>query len=269
MRTIWVGFNLLVSTVSLSCVALGAAVVGAGPGFYDWLGRFWSRWMLRVSKVGVRLEGTENLRMDAPQIVASNHQSWYDVWTLAAFVPGRYHFVAKKELSHIPLFGRAWQAAGHISVDRSDTQSAVQSLQQAGDLLRQYRSKVVIFPEGTRTRTGRLQPFKKGAFMLAIHSGVEIVPTAVLGSRCVLPKGGWRVRPGQIIVRFGPPIASTDYDEERRDDLIARVREEIHEMLTGVRRDWVGRGADRDCYEIEPEPRESGPGESNMGSGRG
>jgi 1-acyl-sn-glycerol-3-phosphate acyltransferase len=97
--------------------------------------------------------------------------------------------------------------------------------------MRVEKASVVIFPEGTRSATGELLPFKKGAFMLALHTGVDIVPTAVLGGRHILPKGAWRVRPGTIIVRFGTPIATDAYDEDNRDELIGHVRTAIETML--------------------------------------
>lgn len=231
IRSLWVALNLFVATASLSLVALIAALFRMRGEVFDRIGRTWARWMLRVSGVTVKLEGLEHLATDRPQIVVSNHASWYDVWALAAFIPGRYHFIAKKELAAIPIFGHAWRAAGHISIDRSDTASAVRSLREAGERMRAGNGKVVIFPEGTRSPGDRLLPFKKGAFMLAIHTGVEIVPTAVAGGRHILPKGGWRVRPGTIIVRFGEPIETGRFSEGNRDELIAAVRAAIERML--------------------------------------
>ncbi|NIP81367.1 MAG: 1-acylglycerol-3-phosphate O-acyltransferase, partial [Gemmatimonadetes bacterium] len=131
---------------------------------------------------------TEHIAPDTPQILVGNHQSWFDVPAVATNIPKSYHFVAKKELERVPIFGRAWKAAGHISIDRSDRESAVESLDRAGEQLRREGSAVVIFAEGTRAPTDALQPFKKGAFMLALHTGVPIVPFGVAGSRRVMPK---------------------------------------------------------------------------------
>ena len=231
IRSLWVGLNLLVATVTLSLFVIACAMLRVRGRVYGWTATTWSRWILAVSGVRVRLEGLENLSADRPKIITSNHASWYDVWALAAYIPGVYHFVAKKELAQIPLFGAAWKAAGHISVDRSDRQSAIRSLRAAGDRMRAEKASVVIFPEGTRSPNGELLPFKKGAFMLALHTKVDIVPTAVLGGRHILPKGAWRVRPGTIIVRFGAPIATDGYDEDNRDELIGRVRTAIETML--------------------------------------
>jgi 1-acyl-sn-glycerol-3-phosphate acyltransferase len=231
IRTIWVWLNLFLVTPVLSAICVVAALLGRKGDIYERVGRAWCRRMLAAAGARVRLQGAENVQPGRPHLVISNHASWFDVWALGAHMPTRYSFVAKKELSKIPLFGAAWLAAGHISIDRRDTQSAIRSLREAGERIRRENATVVIFPEGTRSATGELLPFKKGAFMLAIQTGVEVVPTAVIGGRDVLPKGGWRVRPGTIIIRFGSPIPTADLSEKSRDQLIASVRQSMQALL--------------------------------------
>lgn len=231
IRSLWVYLNLIFGTAFLASVVVVCALLRVRGRVYDWAGRAWGRLMLWAAGTPVRVEGLENIRHDRPQIFVANHVSWFDVWALAAKIPKRYRFVAKKELERIPVFGPAWKAAGHISIDRSNRASAIRSLDEAGRLLHRDNSSVVIFPEGTRSRTGALLPFKKGAFMLALHTGVEIVPVAVVGTRRILPKGGWRVRPAPIILRFGAPIPTEGYGEADRDRLIAEVRDRIEELL--------------------------------------
>ncbi len=231
IRTLWVALNSLLATTLIGVTLITAGVLRVKGGIYDWGARSWSGWIIWASGVTVVVEGLPNINMDEPQVFVSNHQSWFDVWGLAVTIPKRYRFIAKKELGYIPVFGSAWKAAGHISVDRSDHSAAVKSLAQAGELIRNDRSSVVIFPEGTRSDDGRLKPFKKGAFILALNSGVEIVPVACVGTREILPKNGWRVRGGTIIVRFGEPIQTTDYDENNRHVLINRVRGEIERLM--------------------------------------
>lgn len=234
--TFWVYLNILISVL----VVAGAVVISSLFGVrnlrvYDWATRDWSRWILRAAGVRIRIEGLDHVTLDEPQIFASNHVSWFDVWALAASIPKRNRFVAKKELEKIPLFGRAWKTAGHISVDRGDRASAIKSLQEAGERLYRDNISVVIFPEGTRSRTGELAEFKKGAFMLALHTGVDIVPVAVLGTRDIMPADSWRIRRGQIILRFGEPIRTSDYSTSQRNELIAEVRRRI-EMLLQIRK---------------------------------
>ncbi|HEX6308822.1 MAG TPA: lysophospholipid acyltransferase family protein [Longimicrobiales bacterium] len=231
IRTIWFALNLLVATIPLSLLVIAGSYAGAKSRFYDRIPRWWARWLLWAAAVRVDVEGVDNLALDRAQIIVANHVSWFDVLALASKTPKRYRFVAKQELGRIPLFGHAWRAAGHISVDRSDNARAVASLRQAGDTIRHDNSSIIIFPEGTRSRTGELQPFKKGAFVLALHNAIDIVPAAVLGTHRIMPKDSWRVRAGRIIVRFGPPIPTAGADISGRDELIARVRAQMQQLL--------------------------------------
>jgi 1-acyl-sn-glycerol-3-phosphate acyltransferase len=231
IRTAWVALHLVLATAPLSIAAILGPFFRASDHYFDRIPRIWARWLLWATGVRVSVQGAEHVVAGRPQIVASNHVSWFDVISLAAILPKRYRFVAKQELGRIPLFGRAWKAAGHIAIDRSDTQRAVESLDRAGRLVREDGSAIVIFPEGTRSATGALQPFKKGAFMLALHTGVDIVPTAVIGSRAIMRKDSWRVQSGRIIVRFGPPIRTADYEAGERDRLMSDVRTAIMELL--------------------------------------
>lgn len=232
IRTVWVALNLVVATLVVGTIVIFSALFRIRGRVYDWGARAWSAWLLWASGTPVYAEGVEHIQLDRPQIFASNHVSWYDVFALATRIPKRYRFIAKKELGYIPIFGTAWKAAGHISVDRGDRASAIQSLEQAGRLVREDNSSVVIFPEGTRGDGKELLPFKKGAFMLALHTGVDIVPVAVLGTLRVLPKHAWRVRSGPIIIRFGEPISTASYEESAREALMAEVRARIEALLS-------------------------------------
>jgi len=231
LRAIWVGINGTIATFGISAIVVAAALLGHRGDFYERAARTWARWILWASGVRVKVEGLENFALERPQIVASNHQSWFDVFALAAILPKRSRFIAKEELRRIPLFGRAWSSAGHISINRQDRKRAINALDAAGAAMRGDNSAVVIFPEGTRSRSGELQPFKKGAFMLALRTGIEILPTAIVGSRGVLKKGDWRVKSGPIIVRFGQPVDSARYTEGHRDELLAEVQDRVAHLL--------------------------------------
>jgi len=184
----------------------------------DKAARRWAQNILWAAKVRVNLEGVENLGTEEPQIIVSNHQSWFDVFALAAHLPVRYRFVAKRELGEVPIFGNAWKSCGHVSVDRGNREAAIESLDQAWREVREEKLTMVLFPEGTRSPDGRLKKFKKGAFVLAVQGQVPLVPVAVVGSRDVMPKGTLRVRSGSITLRFGTPIpteGSTIRDRNR------------------------------------------------------
>jgi 1-acyl-sn-glycerol-3-phosphate acyltransferase len=231
LRTFWLGLHLFIATMVIGLLVIGAATLRVRGGFYHWAARTWSRWLLFVNGTRVDVEGLEHVVLDRPQVIIGNHVSWFDVLAIAATLPKRFRFVAKQELGRVPVFGAAWKAAGHISVDRSDTHSAVASLEHAGRLMRADNSAVVIFPEGTRSADGKLLPFKKGGFMLALVNGTDVVPVAVTGTRAMLPKGSWRVRKGRITLRFAPAIATAQLPATCRDALIAGVRSEIERLL--------------------------------------
>ncbi|TVP75865.1 MAG: 1-acyl-sn-glycerol-3-phosphate acyltransferase [Gemmatimonadales bacterium] len=190
-------------------------------------GRAWARILLRAASVRVRFEGLEAVDWDQPHIVVANHQSWFDVFALAGHLPARYRFAAKEELGRIPIFGPAWKACGHISVARGNLSRAVDSLNQAGKRVRRDRLTVVMFPEGTRSSDGRLQAFRKGAFVLGIQTGVEIVPVGISGSRRIMPKGTFRIRPGEIVVRIGEPIPTAGREMKERNQLRDEARRRV------------------------------------------
>lgn len=201
--------------------------------------RIWSRGILRVAGVEVEVEGIENIDPERPQIVAANHASWFDVFALAAYFPGAYHFVAKQELARIPVFGRAWLSCEHIAIDRADHAAAVSSLDRAAEKIRSEDATIIMFPEGTRSPTGELQRFKKGAFVLALKAGVPVVPLAIAGSRDVMPKGSWTVRPGRIVIRIGRAIPVEGLEMKDRHALMNRSRAAVAALLAGERPDQV------------------------------
>jgi 1-acyl-sn-glycerol-3-phosphate acyltransferase len=234
IRTAWVLLHALIVTPPLSLAIIVGAVLGVREPLYDRVGRFWVGWLLRVSGVTVEAQGIEHVDTRRAQLLLSNHSSFFDVLALSHILPKRYRFVGKKELTRVPLWGRAWQAAGHVAIDRTDTQRAIMSLDHVARLTRADQRAIVMFPEGTRSATGELQPFKKGPFMLALHARFPIVPVAVIGTRDILPKGSWRVRSGRIIVRFGVPIDTARHGANTRDELMARVRSEMAVLLAGA-----------------------------------
>jgi 1-acyl-sn-glycerol-3-phosphate acyltransferase len=227
-----VGIPLL---LTLGGVGAVGAYLGIPNGYYQWIYRVFSRAMLWAGGTPVTVIGLDNIDRGNPQVIASNHQSMWDIWALAANIPVRYHFVAKKELKKIPIFGRAVTAGGNVFIDRGNWPSAVESLKVAGQRLREERSTAVVFPEGTRSLTGDLQRFKKGPFIMAIEAGVPIVPVVVDGTFEILPKRGIRLRPQPVTVRFGEPVDASLYTHDDRDALIARVHAQMAEMLGGLR----------------------------------
>jgi 1-acyl-sn-glycerol-3-phosphate acyltransferase len=159
-----------------------------------------------------------------------NHASMIDIWAVFVAIPASFRFIAKKQLSRIPLFGWAMAAGRFIFIDRQNALSARRSMDEAARRIRSGQS-VVIFPEGTRTRSGRLGAFKKGGFHLAIDSGAAIVPVAIRGSGAAMPPGSPLIRAGSVKIEVDAPIPTEGLTNADRDALIVKVRSRIAGML--------------------------------------
>lgn len=206
LRACWMILWMFVATLFYGGAAILAALVGVrGRIFVRWT-RQWARVALWASGSRAVAHGLEHVEPGKPFVLAANHVSWFDIFAIAVLLPVDFHFVAKKELERVPVFGRAWRVAGHISIDRSNRERAVQSLRRAGEQMRRERSVVVIFAEGTRSRSGRLLPFKKGAFVLAEQERIPVIPTVVTGSYDIMRPDTFIVRPATIHVYFEPPV---------------------------------------------------------------
>jgi 1-acyl-sn-glycerol-3-phosphate acyltransferase len=178
---------------------------------------------LRIANVRVRLEGLENLPA-GPCILAANHVSYVDPLAFVPFIPRRVSVALKKELYRIPILGLGMLLAKFISVDRESREGAVDSLKTAVRYLSEGLS-FAVYPEGTRSQDGRLRPFKKGAFVVAIQAGVPVVPVSIAGAQKLMQKGEWAIRPGNVLVRFGPAVDASQYPITRRAELMARVHD--------------------------------------------
>lgn len=191
------------------------------------LEKIWVYLILKISGVRIVLEGKENITVN-PVVYMSNHCSHFDVACLIHVLPRNLRFVAKKELAKVPFFGWAMVAMGHIIIDRKNLEKAISSLEKAGERIRKGIS-VGYFPEGTRSPDGKIQPFKKGGFMLSIKAGVPIVPISIYNSIKVLPKTTWKIKPGTIYMKVHPHVHVNGYSEENKEMLMEKVRKIIEE----------------------------------------
>jgi 1-acyl-sn-glycerol-3-phosphate acyltransferase len=193
----------------------------------------WAKIFLKVCGVKVEVKGAENVNRDLPCIYMSNHQSYFDIFTLLAGLPADFKFIMKKSLMRIPLLGTTMRRAGYLSVDRRDMKSAIISMDAAAEKIRNGAS-ILVFPEGTRSKDGHLQGFKKGGFHTAFKAGCNIVPIAILNSRDIVPKGSLRIKKGTIKMSIGRLIPVKDYSRENINDLITRTRETIISQMTEI-----------------------------------
>lgn len=191
-----------------------------------WVGRRWISWILATCQIYVDCGGLEHVDPKQPCVFMSNHQSVIDIAAIVSTLPVSWRFVAKRELTWIPFFGWALAIGGHVIVDRGDRERAVESLRRAAARIRSG-TNVIIFPEGTRSRTGTMGPFKSGGFHLAVEAGVPIVPITVSGSRRITPKGSLRIESGRVAIRYGAQIPTAGLDPDARGQLKDRVRRAI------------------------------------------
>lgn len=193
--------------------------------------RFWGRLGIRLAGVQVTVSGSEQLP-EGPIVVMSNHASNFDILALQGFFPRPLSWIAKKELFDIPIFGRSMRHGGYIPLDRGDGRQALKSMQEAADQIRGGKS-VIIFPEGTRTRDGRLLPFKRGGFLLAARAGVPVVPVAINGSFQINPGGALQLYGGNVAIRIQPPIVLPEGMKRSaaEDYLLSQVRSSIEQGL--------------------------------------
>ena len=197
-----------------------------------WKGVAWAfarvsaRNLSRLCGVRVRVHGLEHLQGPGPYIFAPNHQSNFDIAALLGYLPGENRFIAKKELFAEPVLGTVLRTMGMIPVDRDNPLEAIDRLNQAAA----RGSSLIIFPEGTRSRDGRLQAFKRGTFVLAQDAGVPVVPVSLIGVKALVPRGLVRARPGNVTLRIHPPVMTAGRSAEAvADEVRAIILRDVQE----------------------------------------
>ncbi len=188
--------------------------------------RVWSWLILKTSRIHVSVEGLENVDPHQTVIFCSNHPSAMDIPILSVSLPVQFRFLAKRSLFHVPFLGWHLRRSGHIPVDRGRPREALKGFDQAAKRIKEGRP-VVVFPEGSRSRTTEMLPFKSGTFYLAILSGVPVVPMTLVGSRQVLEPDTYHVRPGKVRVIIHKAIPTAGLTVHDVNDLSRRVREQI------------------------------------------
>ncbi len=218
-----------VRTVALLFAARVRGEPDRPDGSYDRLPRQWATDLLDDAGITATVTGLERLDGVGPCVFCCNHTSLVDVFAVAARLPGSIRFVAKRELLRVPFFGWGLRLSGQIPIDRKDRGAAVNAYAEAARALTAGKS-ALVFVEGTRSRDGRLQPFKKGAFVMAIATQVPCVPVFVSGAYELLRRGSVAPRPGRVEVRVGDAIPTTGMTYEDRD----RLKERCWKAMQGL-----------------------------------
>ncbi len=180
---------------------------------------------MRTAGIHVTAVGVENIPATTC-VFASNHCSNLDPLTLVPEIPQRVALLSKPEVFKIPILSKAIRQGGLIPVDRANRDAASESVDQAVESLKKGLS-FAIFAEGTRSRDGRLQAFKRGAFVMAIRAGVPVVPVSLAGTQKLMRKGDWKLYPGEVVVKFGKPVDAAQFTYDRRQELL----EEVHALV--------------------------------------
>lgn len=230
LRLAWTFILFVVSTAVLGGLATVASLLRPGSFATIRLGKLWARVILAAAGVRVDVGGEENVSKCPSCVLISNHQSGFDILALLLSVPASTRFVAKESLFRVPFLGWSMTAAGFIPIDRTNRTRALRSLRKAAESVREGRP-VILFAEGTRSRDGRLAPFKRGAFHLAVEAGVPVIPVAISGSWRILPPRSSRLRSGTIRVRFTAPLPAESAGDDTSDARVGLLMAEVRRAM--------------------------------------
>ncbi len=233
IRTVWILLNLVIATIVIGILVLLTGFPDTRKKYVGCMPRWWSKWVLWSSGLEYEVSGLEKLDPGAKYVFVGNHESALDIPVAVACLPYNIVFLAKKELFRIPLFGWGMYAAGMVRVDRQNREKAALSVDRAVRYLKRSCSSVLVYPEGTRSRTGELGRFKKGSFLLAIRTQLPVVPVTIIGSREVLPRNSLRFRRKKIRLIVETPIITRGLTENKRDELLKTTYRVISAVKSG------------------------------------
>jgi len=225
-KVMWLALWAILATIVLFIPITLAATFSSTGNFAFNLSKLWAWALLIATRVRTRIVGKEKIKKGQSYIIISNHQSQFDILALVTRLGIQFRWIIKKELLKIPLFGYALLASRNIFIDRSNTKGSIESINRGMKRLPKGTC-IMVFAEGTRSPDGKIHPFKKGGFVLAIDYGLPILPITINGSRKVLPKGSVVFTSGEIEVIVGDPIDTKDYTRESLPELMERTRQVI------------------------------------------
>ncbi len=229
MRIIWIYLNLIFWTLLFGLSSFFAILLTGKKENFKFFGVIWGKTLSFIFNIKLIVKGKHNLQ-DRNYIFASNHASLIDIPLLLIAVNRYTVFIAKSELSKIPIFKSILDRAGFIFVDRKNNDSAVNSMNNLMEDIKKIPRSVAIFPEGTRTSDGNLLPFKKGAAIFAINTDIPVVPVAISGTYSWSKKKLFDISQSVISFEFGEPIITENYSFNDRDYLTEKIKTNIKNM---------------------------------------
>ena len=233
LRTLFAWGILIISTVILGTVAVFFSLFDSSGNLPHLVARLWGKIQLATTGTTVKVQGLENIDPIKSYILVANHQSNFDIFAFLGYLPIQFRWIAKAELFRAPFMGWAMSRIGYIAIDRESPKKAYRSMLQAAEKVKKGFS-VLIFPEGTRSPDGNLQPFKKGLFLIALKSQAPILPITICGTAKIMPKGAWRVHPGRVQIIIDPPLETAGVPPQKEEELSARVRSILMQHLTST-----------------------------------
>lgn len=247
----WLAFAAWSFFWMTAAILYGWLTPGRPNGPLSWARRFWGPGCAAIARANLVCHPGFEPTPGSPYIFMMNHQSMFDIVAAFVLIKINLRFIAKRILKSIPFLGWYMSVTGMVFIDRRNRHAAVQSLDEACRKIREHGISILVYPEGTRSATGQILPFKKGPFVMAIQAGVPIVPVAVEGSGYVLGRDSGRLRPGTVNLKVGEPIETAGLTMADRDALMRRVRDRLIDLHLSI----GGKGGDRSQV-ISPEGRE-------------
>jgi 1-acyl-sn-glycerol-3-phosphate acyltransferase len=233
VRTLAAALFLIVIVPIAALIVFPWTLLTRKVGFLYFVGMGLAHLAVRIAGTKIKMVGLEMLDPAGTYIFMSNHVSNLDPPALVPMIPRRTSVLAKKELWKIPILSKALDLAEIVPVERSNRDAAIDSIRRAGEVMR-HGINMTIYPEGTRSRDGRLLPFKKGPFHLAAETGFPVVPITILGTYELLPKGSWVAKPGTATLVFHDPVDPAKFAS--REELMEAVRHAINSALPEERK---------------------------------